>query len=200
MFTGLFSFPVGVMREVSKNDSVILIEHNEFNSIVEKEFSRSDNISIILSSSRASFSTLQHIIDSNINKKLNIRILIKSPDALNDTRQALVISNVLKWFELKKNNNIKVAVKMYSDHEILRCYIFDNSRILAGIYSYKDTITECNSKNIQCERHRFYGHNYMLYYTGHNDRVGNFLLEKYQNQFEFMWSNSTSFNISDHTL
>ena len=187
----IFEFIRDEIKQKEKN--ITIVSNDDFDNIVAKEFVRSDDICIILSSSRASFPTLQYIIDKNIEKKLNIKILIKKPDGNNNIRKSLVISNTMKWLELGKNN-IKVEIKMYSSHEILRCYIFDNSRILAGIYSYKDTIKEKNSQHLECERHRFYGHSHMLYYTGREDSVGNFLLDKYRNQFDFMWNHSEDFH------
>lgn len=188
----LFIFEYIRREKNQKKENIMIVEKEDFDNIIIKEFMRSEDVCIILSSSRASFATVQHLIDKNINKNLNIKLLIKKPNDNNDRRKILVNNNIAKWFELKKDS-VDIKIKMYSGNEVLRCYIFDNSRILAGIYSYKDTIKEKNSYNIECERHRFYGHSQMLYYEADNDSVGNFILDKYKNQFNFMWEYSEKF-------
>lgn len=185
-----------VRNEINKNDNNnIILSGNLLNNTLMREFSVSRTINIILSSSRASFQDIQCLIDKKFKNDLHINILLKRPDERNEIRNQLLYSNILKWLELKncENINVNIDIKLYSGSEVLRCYIFDNKRIIAGIYSYKDYVVESNSTSEKIIRHRFYGHEQMLYFADRDDKVGNFLLKKYLNQFNYIWNNSIDY-------
>jgi len=144
----------------------------------EKLIKGSKNIDLYLYTTETFAITYREILKKH--QGVSIRILTIHPDYAEEKRTA--VSNCIElWNEIYSlNRNCKISIKLYAHPPSLRGIIFDKNEGFLGIYKYDPN-----------HHFRFVGvENNKLIHAKRDTEFGRFILDLYENRFEYEWENS----------